>query len=905
MQENYDILGVSETWLTQNILDEQIQIKNYKFVRLDRNTRGGGVGMYIKNNFNYEFLNSVQSEHLEQVWIKLKINSVTYIFGSIYRPPRGQFSDFLTLLEESLSHFSMECDRVVCGGDFNLNLLDLNNKSVQDFLFCIDTFNLQQIIDTPTRITAKTNSLIDLILISKDEKKVEVTTINLPQISDHLLVGCCIETKVVEHNVYSTFRNLKRIDRELLKQFLENAPFENIVNIVNINEKVNYLNTILINIFDVLSPLKTVKIKKQKPAWLTDTVQTMIKIRDKAFQKYKKTKKPEHWEYYRQIRNQTNIAIKAEKNKYLEFCTNNNNSKILWKRLNNLNIVNKPCVMPLPNFLNKPSDINDHFLQFSKNKQPADPNLIEYYLNNKKANVSEKFSFSTVTTDQVKSQLFSIKSLAIGSDCVNLEMLKLCCPRIIPFLTNIINSCILEGIFPDAWKIARVMPLPKNNNVISLNELRPISILPCLSKVLERVMNDQVKKFLEKNIILPANQSGFRTGYSCTTTLLSLTDDILRASDSGKATVLVLLDYSKAFDTINHQLLLTILSFIGFAPGAADFIESYLSNRQQYVETSVGQSAGESVECGVPQGSILGPLLFTIYTSNFISCMDRVTAYFYADDTQILFSFSPGDGPMAELLINKDLNSLVTYSQRHGLHINPDKSTVLVFGKNKKYLMSNLDINISDKNLVFTECAKNLGLRIDTDLRFKQQIGFCLKKAYFNLRMIYPHRHILSETLKIKLTDSLVLSHFNYCDVLYGPCLDKNDINRIEMVQKCCLRFIYGIRKYEPVSYKLKDAKWLSMQNRRKLHSLVFFHIVIISNCPPYLSNKITYRTDIHSLNLRFRGLITPPPHKTALFKRSFTYNVYKLYNNIPITVKCLKPSLFKKNIKSMLLCSD
>lgn len=147
-----------------------------------------------------------------------------------------------------------------------------------------------------------------------------------------------------------------------------------------------------------------------------------------------------------------------------------------------------------------------------------------------------------------------------------------------------------------------------------------------------------------------------------------------------------------------------------------------------------------------------------------------------------------------------------------------------------------------------------------------------------------------------------MLSHFNYCDVLYGPCLDGIYKLKIEKVQKNCLRFIYGIRKFDPVSHKLKDAKWLSMENRRKLHSLVLFHNIIYKNCPPYLTDKINFRTDVHNLNLRFKGLITPPPHKTSLFQRSFTYNIYKLYNGLSESLKSLKPSTFKIIMKKELL---
>ena len=191
---------------------------------------------------------------------------------------------------------------------------------------------------------------------------------------------------------------------------------------------------------------------------------------------------------------------------------------------------------------------------------------------------------------------------------------------------------------------------------------------------------------------------------------------------------------------------------------------------------------------------------------------------------------------------------------------------------------------------------------LDTDLRFKTHIKKCLQKAYASLKMLYPHRNILSQNLKIKLTDALVLSHFNFCDVIYSPCLDQVDKQKIERAQKSCLRYIYGIRKFEPVSYKLIDTNWLTMEKRRKLHSLVLFHKIITNQSPPYLLHKITYRTDIHNLNLRFRGLISLPPHRSAMFRRCVSHNIYFLYNEIPQGLRQLTLPAFRKKIKTSIV---
>lgn len=291
-----------------------------------------------------------------------------------------------------------------------------------------------------------------------------------------------------------------------------------------------------------------------------------------------------------------------------------------------------------------------------------------------------------------------------------------------------------------------------------------------------------------------------------------------------------------------------------------------------------------------------------MYTCNITEVLKYCTSYLYADDTQLLYSFLPTELEQAQAKINADLNSLEKISARHNLLINPQKSRVLVFGKRRKQVEQNIHIRMDCQSLSSTNVARNLGLLLDTNLRFSEHVIKCLKTAYANLKMLYPHRHVLSRSLKAKLTDILVLSHFNYADVVYGPCLTSLDANRIQRVQKSCLRYIYGIRKYEPVSFLLKDVQWLNMQQRRKLHSACLFHGILRFKSPPYLYNKIRFRSDVHTLNLRYRGLLSPPPHHTAAFLRSFSFNIYSLYNGVPASLKTLNSSNFKIFYKHELL---
>lgn len=905
--ERYDVVGVVETRLDARMLSVNLNISGYDLVRIDRNSRGGGVAAYVSNKLKYINLGGSCADDLEQLWIKVYLSKCTCIIGTLYRPPRTlkeNYSNFLNFFEDNVSNFVISCNKFICGGDINIDLLNTENKYTIQFLDALDSFGLKQIINSATRVDRQSATLLDALIISSDLEPIDFG-VKYPDVTDHLLVFCRFkQPKSDANSLKFTFRNFKRLDKDWLMELLLVTPFDLILYIENIDEKVAAFSGLLIDLFDTVCPYKTITFKKKKPPWITDTIILMITLRDKSFKKYKNSKNLQDWNYYKTLRNQINIAIRNEKRAYLQETINNNRSqKELWQKFRDLEIYSRNKKTIIPESLNNAQLINDYFLQHSGIETSSNLELIHFYKNHRVKNFNALFEFSLVDEDIIYKYLLDIKSEAIGIDDVSIKMILLCCPYILPIITNIINSCLLSNTFPDEWKISKVLPMPKKSHPLELSDLRPISILPTLSKCLEKIMNAQIKVYLDRNVLLPKRQSGFRQGYSCTTSLLDVVDDVLRMTDIGKTTVLVLLDYTKAFDTISHKLLLAILSYTGFSADAVAMIHSYLSNRYQIVHTENRQSTKNKILRGVPQGTILGPLLFNIYAAQVSKEVVTSKTYFYADDTQLSYSFYPNDIDNANKVLNSDIDKLVKASSKHDLIINPNKSSVLIFGYKRQEVQSKLKIMVDNKELSAVSCAKNLGVELDVDLRFKKHTAKLLQRAYCNLKMLYPHRKILDIPTKIKITDTLVLSHFNYCDVLYGTCLDVRDTARIEKVQKSCLRYIYGIRKYDRISHKLKEAKWMNMATRRRLHSLTLFHSIIINKSPPYLYEKIQFRTDIHNLNLRHRGLISPTPHRSALFERSFTFNIYSMYNNLD--VKCKNSSLGEFKIKARKILSE
>ena len=354
--------------------------------------------------------------------------------------------DFLNEYEKRLADFQPH--QVVCGGDINLNILDISNQHTNLFHDYIESLCLQQIINEPTRVTKTSCTLLDIILIPCEVTNFDsgVQDVGIP---DHFLTYFTLENAKTGNNEIFKCRNLKNIDRE------------NIIYLENINDKVTFLNDCIINIFDTLAPSFEIKVKNKRPPWLTFTIKNMIKLKDKAYKKYLKHRNDVNWNSYKQLKNQTNIAIREEKKQYLQHTINNTigNSKLFWKKLNNLNVHSSRQHIKIPDNLNKPTDINNHFLSSNSNNS-VDIDVLNFY-NNTMPQITSLFHFVTVSEDTVRKHLFELNSVATGADQINLDMILLCIDGIVPFVTNIINTCVLENSFPDPWKISKVYPLCK------------------------------------------------------------------------------------------------------------------------------------------------------------------------------------------------------------------------------------------------------------------------------------------------------------------------------------------------------------------------------------------------------------------------------------------------------------
>lgn len=898
---DYSIVGISESWLHKDIDDNIVQLNNYNIVRQDRGSRGGGVAIYIKKQISYTILSQSCSDFIEQIWLSMTISGKKLVLGNIYRPPNSNSEQFLSYFEDFLINLYTSYDLIFCFGDFNINMNNLDSKLTKTLNIITEVFNLKQLMTVPTRINANSMTLIDLIFYNGDNV-LDSGTRDI-QVSDHQLIFCDLQFDVQDKAPTYDFeyRPIGNINANNFQTDLANINWQIMYQFINVDDKVHFFTENIVQLFDTHAPIRKVRgRKKPYTPWITDNIRLLIRLRNRALNSFRTTKNPGKWAYYKQLRNYTTSAIRSEKKAYLNFKLQRCNDKQKWQELKNLQVL-KSNHKTIPANLRNVNDLNKYFIDSNNNNGPINSEIINFYLNNRLT--PNKFSFQVVSENDIMRTISNIKSNATGPDKLNLNLILYCCPYIIPHITHLVNSCILRGEFPLLWKQANILPLPKISHPKDFSDIRSISILPTLSKILEKSLEAQINNFLKENKILPEKQSGFRADHSCATALSEVTNNIFYSLDENKGSVLIMLDYSKAFDTLNHEILLSVLKYIGFTSEATGLIKSFLTNRAQRVCMDGILSDFEDITLGVPQGSILGPLLYSIYTCNLYKCLQYCDYHMYADDTQLLFSFDCSKLQNANICLNTDLNSIFLESQKHMLKINPKKSVAILFAnKNiREHVLRNLSPRINNDSIQFKNSVKNLGLILDHKLRFKEHITYKLKIGYSNLKMLYAHRHYLNQSTKKMLCDALVLSHLNFCDVVYGPCLDADDTKRVQKIQNACLRFIFGIRRRERISHKLKDINWLNMENRRELHSVVFFYKILKNETPSYLLNKIRYRTDVHNINIRHRHLINIPQHHKEIFKRSFSYNASFIINKYKISDLTLSCNTFKKKISQKL----
>ena len=433
--------------------------------------------------------------------------------------------DNITSLENFICDTLLRTANVVCLGDFNINMFDYSSPGYKRLTDLMSSLQLQQLIDLPTRCTENSQTLIDLILKTADLEVVDHGLIDAHDISDHSAVFCIINCDVpkMKQKIICR-RNLSAIPHREFDLAAESLPWNSICDISSLDDKVATITHYMTYLFDCFAPIHKIKVGR-RPRWLSQSLINLIKRKNHAYKLAKRCKTPQAIANYKRLKNRCDTSFKIERNLYYNSLLDTSDAKTLWSNLRKVGVL-PDTNKDLPPALSDPDEINTYYINSIPDMSPSPDTLNFFSSDTFDVTHDSKFDFTPINGYQLLQIMKNIKLTGAGVDGISGKMFFLCIPYCYEAMLNIINTSIIEGRFPTTWKIALVRPIPKTKNPQAPKDLRPISLLPFMSKILEKVCHAQMIHYLNEHKIIPTSQSGFRAGYSSTTSLLHLSNHV-------------------------------------------------------------------------------------------------------------------------------------------------------------------------------------------------------------------------------------------------------------------------------------------------------------------------------------------------------------------------------------------
>ena len=898
-----DLIAFNETRLDPNITDNMVSLDGYDVIRKDRSRNGGGVCIYLRSSINYKIRKDLVPPELEAVCVEIiKPHSKPFLVTTVYRPP-SSLPEFFDDFEKLIKAIDNENKEVYILGDLNCNMLKTDKDAsipTKKIKSLYELYQLTQMIDEATRVTMTTSSLIDHIVTNTPEKISDSGVIHTG-ISDHSLVFAIRKISVIDkqENILE-IRNMKNFNEEKFIEDLLKQPWEHIYfSAEDPNAMWEIWKKLFLDVLDKHAPLQHKKIRSIKAPWITNDIKNLMNTRDRFKRKAILTNNENDWLNFGTTRNKVNIKLRNAKKDYYssKIAGQKFNPKKAWKSINSLlGRQNKPTVVNEltvgNNTLTRPEDIAEGFNEYFSNIGPDLSSKIdssnynfETYIKNAK---SEFAAFQPVTVSQISHLLHGLSgNKATGIDKISCKIIKLAAPVISDSLTLTFNQAITLSSFPDEWKIARVVPLYKNGQRSIPGNYRPISVLPAISKIMERILHDQLYNYLTKFDLFSDTQFGFRKFHSTAGALLDCTNEWYINLDRKMFNLVVLIDLKKAFDTVDHQILLSKLELYGIKGQAINLLKSYLTNRKQRCQIRNSFSSERLIKCGVPQGSILGPLLFLLYINDLPHCLSKTKPRLFADDTNL--TASANSMTDLEAAVNSDLENLRKWLIANKLSLNVAKTEFILIGSKsmiKNISNSHPNVFIENKQIKQVYECKTLGVKIDQHLSWKGNTDEICKKVTAGISAIRRIRPFVAQDTLILIYNAIVRPYFDYCyevwDV-FGAAQSK----RLQKLQNRAARIILNVSNDVEHNIALHALGWEPLQMERKKAKAKIMYKLLNKMGPKSLTNLFSYKSENTNYHLRdiSSGLCLPKP-RTNNMKNSFMYDGTQLWNSIPKEIR-------------------
>lgn len=869
-----DVLCVSEHFCTgSDILDLLIPdfVLGSHFSR--QMSQRGGVALYLKEGvlFNPVDLSEYCTEFQAEFCAVEIVATGSLVIGCYRSASVRDIDSFLVSLDGVLGYV---CGRkyrhIILAGDFNI-CLRTSTPVTAEFRNLLGSYGLHATISDYTRVTKDTASCIDNIITNLD-KSLYSSRVVQACLSDH--TAQCIEVSIpltrcvnYEYRRVITTRNIA--DLRSCLRMLQWGNFYKAES--DVDSLADFLSTTFFYFISKVCPVKRIELKSGCPVkWFNEDLKQMRNTLTAIKTIAEVSGRPGDQVAYKAYRKLYFKNVKETKRQaHNNFIQNSENiSRDVWRLINYYRGSNRgpaDCSISSEQFNVFFTEVADEIVH-----QLPDLDLNYNDTFKKKLSPEASFFFFPITESETYNAIMSLKNKgALDFYETNSRILKEVADIIVSPLTALYNTCVVRGAFPEAFKICRVVPIFKKGCKSVLSNYRPVAIVPVLGKVFETIIYDRLCNYFEVNNILCGGQYGFRRSRSTSDAVASIVSGVVDAFERGVLSAAVLCDLEKAFDCISHEILLAKLIKYGVRGVALRLIRSFLEHRRQYVSLGVNKSSLRGVVHGVPQGSILGPLLFIIYINDLPEFMDPFGAVLFADDTSLIVSGLHLQQVIADMEIAEQRAE--TWFVANKLKINIAKTQRIVFSCNA----------ITDAQ---TE-VKLLGFSLDSSLRWKAHVeGLCKKLSakIFILRNLRTH---LDASAMMTAYYALFHSHLDYGVLLWG---DSVNSDRVFLMQKRALRVLAGVHPRHSCRELFRKYHIMTLPGLFIYRTLLSIHEI---------SDTLGTHRDMHHYNTRHRDNFVAPKLRLSVSKRNSLH--LQFYNRLPALVKQLHQNQFKKLMKS------
>ena len=919
ISHHLDILAITETWLkgTEDdnhvITDINNILPHFKLHHIPRrNRKGGGVALLIRDGYTVLQNSIMNTSSFEYLDVSISNKSETFRLIVLYRPPlckkNNTRNSFLQEFSSFLEELTLSRQPIIIAGDFNYHVDDLSNPEAASFLNLLESTDLIQNVSGSTHRLGHT---LDLIL-SREENNVitDVRILSADNISDHNLVTCKVKcTKPKPSTLHVKHRNTKRLDlASMIKDIEESNLITNPQSCVT--ELTTQYNTNLSSIFDQHAPVneRWVTLRPHSP-WYTDELRKAKQDKRRHERRYISSGLQIHQEIFIDSCKHYNDLLTATKTNYYRTLISSSDQSQLFKMVSRLFLSKNIAALPNNDSLDTLTEtFNDFFIKkIEKIRSDLDSHTAQAPDINVNYPVTSSFqTFQPVSADIVHKLIVQSPTKSCQLDPIPTRILK-SIPHLTPIITKIINASMANGEFPDQLKQSLVCPSLKKPSLDPncLSNYRPIANLSFLSKTIERVVANQIYRFMAENQLFPAMQSAYRKYYSTETALIKVSNDILRAVDQKEEVVLVLLDLSAAFDTIDHNILLERMEKrFGFRGIALKWFKSYLEHRVQSVKIKHSISKPRHISYGVPQGSVLGPLLFLMYTSptEDIVAEHGLNCMIYADDSQLYIKINSSDRMLGMERLKSCVNAIMEWAKKNRLQCNPSKTEIIHFlsrfSKNPPFC----NINIGDDIINLSNTVRDLGVMLDSVMNLRSHINSICKSSSLAIRNIGRVRKYLSTQQNERLIHAFISSRLDYCNsLLYG--LPICDIEKFQRIQNTAARLLVGAKSRDSITPILMKLHWLPVTKRIQFKILLITYKALNDMAPTYLVELLSRYIPARNLRSSNMNLLEVPTIRTKTYgQRAFSYAAPYLWNQLPECIKNAESvDSFKRLLKTYL----